>query len=202
MTNKKCYLTATWITIASPFLAATANLSRSVMPQSDDWLRQSSIPRFQSDRNRPFVLDKERRNFRLKCLLDAVASSLAGFNRLVDRHAEFGRGLDQLSVLRADGGQAGLMPVHQPSLDQNLLFLAGHRNRLVDPRLATMDDHQFRTVPSEQTVHNLPGQLRAVPMSIAYDQDTHVQIVISEKSAKQVLIAGLSRLRRARSWQW
>ena len=142
-------------------------LSRTVLPQRDAWLRQSSIPGFQSDRNRPFVRDKERRNTRLKCLLDAVASSLAGFDRLVDRHAEFGRGLDQLSVFRAYGGQAGLMPIHQSSLDQNPQFLAGQRNRLVDARLATVDDHQIRTVPSKQTVYNLPGQFRTVPMSIA-----------------------------------
>ena len=60
----------------------------------------------------------------------------------MDRHAEIGLGLDQLAVLRAVGGQTGLVPVREPWLGRDTQLLASHRDRLIDSRFVSVDNQE------------------------------------------------------------
>jgi hypothetical protein len=105
-------------------------------------------------RDRSFVANQIRANSGLKSLLNAIPRSLAGVDRRVNRDAKIRRGLNQLKVLRPDSGQASLMPTRQPNLHWDAEFATCRRNGLVNSRLATVNDHQLRTAPSEQTANN------------------------------------------------
>ena len=93
----------------------------------------------------------------------AIACSLAAADRPVNRNAQTGRGLDQLAVLRADSRQARLVPLDQSSFVRDTEISTRSRNRLVNPRLTTVDDNQVRAVPSKQPTYYLLCQLRAGP---------------------------------------
>ena len=49
------------------------------------------------------------------------------------------------------------------------LALGCHRNSLVNPRLAAVDDQQIGTVTGKQPAHDLRRKLRAMPVTVADD---------------------------------
>ena len=58
------------------------------------------------------------------------------------------------------------------------------RDRLIDSRLAPVNDHDCSAVTSTQTAHDPLSQVDAVPVSIAHDKDTHVQIRTNRKHVR------------------
>jgi hypothetical protein len=85
----------------------------------------------------------------------------------MQRDAEIGSALDQLAVLHPNSRQACLVPLDQSSFARDPQISTRSRNRVVNARLTTADDHQVRTVSGKQPAYNLICQFLTVPMSVS-----------------------------------